>query len=250
MIDLQPFGGIGLSEIVSIAGVSLTMSQTALRSALSMMLVMLLPAHLLAADSASAMLYANGTAWVNGGPVPKSAALFTGDLVQTRQDSTANLSASGSSVMVMADSLVKFQGSAVEIEHGAVRVSTAHGLATRAGEVTVKPAGTSWTEFQVTDVDGQVQIVATKGDLTVQDPQGTTTVQEGQQSTRDDASDPEKKKKRKRRGAGAATAAGGGILSSSAAVYTGIGIVGGITAWVLIRSDDPMSPACPNNTCP
>jgi hypothetical protein len=59
MIDLQPFGGIGLSEIVSIAGVRLTMSQTALRSALSMMLVMLLPAHLLAADSASAMLYAN-----------------------------------------------------------------------------------------------------------------------------------------------------------------------------------------------
>ena len=225
------------------------MSQTAVRSALSFVLAMLLPAQLLGADSASAMLYSNGTAWVNGGTVPKSAALFTGDLVQTRQDSTANLSASGSSVMVLADSLVKFQGSAVELEHGAVRVSTAQGMAMHAGEVTVKPAANSWTEFQVTDVDGQVQIVASKGDLTVQDPQGTTTVQQGQQTTRDDTSNPEKKKKRKKHGTGAATAAGGGILSSTGALYTGIGIVGGVTTWVLLQGDNPLSPACPTPNC-
>jgi hypothetical protein len=225
------------------------MSVTALRAGLSIVLAMLLPGQLLAADSASAMLYANGTAWVNGSTVPKSAAVFVGDLVQTRPDSTAHLSASGSSVMVLADSLVKFQGPAVEIEHGAVRVSTAQGLATRAGEVTVKPAGSSWTEFQVTDVDGQVQIVATKGDLTIQDQQGTTTIQEGQQTTRDDTSNPEQKKRRKRRGTGAATAAGGGILSSNTAIYTGLAIIGGVTTWVLIQDDDPLSPSCPNNTC-
>ena len=226
------------------------MSLTVLRAGLSIVLAMLLPGQLLAADSASAMLYANGTAWVNGNTVPKSAAVFAGDLVQTRPDSTAHLSASGSSVMVLADSLVKFQGPAVEIEHGAVRVSTAQGLATRAGEVTVKPAGSSWTEFQVTDVDGQVQIVATKGDLTIQDQQGTTTIQEGQQTTRDDTSNPEQKKKKRRRGTGAATAAGGGILSSNTAIYSGLAIIGGVTTWVLLQDDDPLSPSCPNNTCP
>lgn len=226
------------------------MSQTGLRSVLSIVLALLLPGQLLAADSASAMLYANGTAWVNGSEVPKSAAVFAGDMVQTRPDSTAHINASGSSVMVLSDSLVKFEGPAVEIEHGAVRVSTARGLETRAGEVTVKPAGNSWTEFQVTDVDGQVQIAANKGDVTVQDQQGTTTLQQGQQTTRDDTSNPEQKKKKKRRGAGAATAAGGGILSSSYAIYTGIAIVGGITTWVLLQGDDPLSPACPNNTCP
>ncbi len=226
------------------------MSLTVLRAGLSIVLAMLLPGQLLAADSASAMLYANGTAWVNGNTVPKSAAVFAGDMVQTRPDSTAHLSASGSSVMVLADSLVKFQGPAVEIEHGAVRVSTAQGLATRAGEVTVKPAGSSWTEFQVTDVDGQVQIVATKGDLTIQDQQGTTTIQEGQQTTRDDTSNPEQKKKKRRRGTGAATAAGGGILSSNTAIYSGLAIIGGVTTWVLLQDDDPLSPSCPNNTCP
>jgi hypothetical protein len=114
--------------------------------------------------------------------------------------------------------------------------------------VTVKPAGNSWTEFQVTDVDGRVQIAASKGDLLIQDQQGTTTLSQGQQTTRDDTSEPAKKK-RKNRGTGAATAAGGGILSSNAAIYTGVGIVGGITAWVLLRSDNPLSPACPTNPC-
>jgi hypothetical protein len=226
------------------------MIHKALQAVLSIVLTTLVPAQLLATDAASAMLYSNGTAWINGSAVPKSAALFNGDLVQTRTDSTASLSANGSSVMVLADSLVKFQGSAVEIEHGAVRVNTGQGLATRAGEVTIKPAGNSWTEFQVTDVDGQIQIVASKGDLTVQDQQGTTTVQQGQQTTRDDTSNAEKKKKRKRRGAGAATAASGGVLSSPYAMYTGLAIVGGVTTWVLLQGDDPLSPACPTNTCP
>jgi hypothetical protein len=60
-----------------------------------------------------------------------------------------------------------------------VRVTTSRGLAARAGEVTVKPAANTWTVFQVTDVDGRVQIAANKGDLTVQDDKGTTTVTQG-----------------------------------------------------------------------
>lgn len=195
------------------------------------------------------MLYANGSAWVNGSTIPKSAPVFAGDLVQTQPDSSVHISSTGSSVMVLADSLVKFEGPAVELQHGAVRVTTSKGLATRAGEVTVKPAGNTWTEFQVTDVDGTVQIAANKGDVTIQDQQGTTTLQQGQQTTRDDTSNPEQKKRKKRRGAGAATAAGGGILSSSTAIYTGLAIVGGITTWVLLQGDDPLSPACPTNPC-
>ncbi len=225
------------------------MSQMVLRSALSLVLAMLLPAQLLGADAASAMLYANGAAWVNGSAVPKSTAVFAGDLVQTRPDSSAHISASGSSVMVLADSLVKFEGPSVELEHGSVRVATGQKLATRAGEVTVKPAGDSWTEFLVRDVDGTVQIAANKGDVIVQDEQGSTTLQQGQQTTRDDTSNVEKKKKRKRRGAGAATAAGGGILSSAPAVYIGLGVVGGVTTWVLLQGEDPLSPKCRTDPC-
>src|ERR1700689_1280014 len=174
------------------------MSQSAFRSAVCCFLAVVFPAQvMLAGETASAMLYTNGAAWLNGSDVPKSAAVFSGDLLQTRADSTASIQANGSSVMVLADSLVKFEGPAsVELEHGSVRVTTSHGLAARAGDVTVKPVANSWTEFQVTDVDGRVQIAANKGDVTVQDDKGTTTtVTQGQQTTRKNTPHKEKNKK-------------------------------------------------------
>ena len=226
------------------------MSQSAFRSTLCCLLAIVFPAQaMLAADTASAMLYTNGPAWLNGSDVPKSAAVFSGDLLQTRADSTASIQANGSSVMVLTDSLVKFQGSAVELEHGAVRVTTSRGLAARAGDVTVKPAADAWTEFQVTDVDGRVQIAANKGDVTVQDDKGTTTVNQGQQTTRDDTADTDKKKKKHRHSDGAATAATGGIMSSTPVVIGGLAAIGGVTVWVLTRPGAPISPSCPAS-CP
>ena len=226
------------------------MSQSAFRSVLCCLLAIVFPAQvMLAGETASAMLYTNGAAWLNGSDVPKSAAVFSGDLLQTRADSTASIQSNGSSVMVLADSLVKFEGLDVELEHGAVRVTTSRGLATRAGDVTVKPATNSWTEFQVTDVDGRVQIAASKGDLTVQDDKGTTTVAQGEQTTRDDTANTERKKKKRRRGTGAATAATGGIMSSTPVVIGGLAAVGGVAVWVWSRSEPPMSPSCPSQ-CP
>lgn len=226
------------------------MSQSAFRSVLCCLLVLVFPAQvMLAADTAAAMLYTNGAAWLNGSEVPKSAAVFTGDLLQTRPNSTASIQVNGSNAMVLADTLVKFEGPAVELEHGAVRVTTSRGLAARAGDVTVKPASDSWTEFQVTDVNGQVQIAANKGDLTVQDDKGTTTVTQGQQTTVDDTSDTDKKKKKRRHGNGAQTAATGGIMSSTAAVVGGSAVVAGVTVWVLTRSTAPVSPDCRTVPC-
>jgi hypothetical protein len=213
------------------------------------LLSVLVPAQLLAGESASAMLYTNGTAWLNGSEVPKSGAVFSGDLLQTRADSTANIQAAGSTVMVLADSLVKFQGPTVEIEHGAVRVTTSRGLAAQAGDVTVKPVSNVWTEFLVRDVDGRVQIAANKGDLTIQDDKGTTTISQGQQTTRDDTSDNGKKKKKRRREGGAAPAAGGGVMSSPYAIYGGVAAAGGVGIWLLLRNEGPLSPSCPNSTC-
>jgi hypothetical protein len=227
------------------------MSQSRLRSAVCSLLLILFPAQMmLAGETPSAMLYINGAAWLNGSVVPKSAALFAGDLLQTRPDSTASIQSNGSSVMVLADSLVKFEGPAVELEHGAVRVTTSRGLAARAGDVTVKPVADTWTEFQVKDVDGRVQIAANKGDVTVQDDKGTTTtVTQGQETTRDDTTDAEKKKKKKRRAAGAWTAATGGIMSSTPVVIGGLVVVGGVAVWIWTRSAAPVSPACPTTPC-
>jgi hypothetical protein len=225
------------------------MRLSAVRGLVSCVLAFLLPASLLAADSNAAMLHTNGAAWINGAHVPRSsAAIFYGDLLQTRSDSVANINQPGSSITVLADSLVQFQGSSLDIQHGGVTVSTSKSVATTAGDVKVTPASNAWTEFNVSDVDGTVRISARKGDLTINDGKQTVLLAQGQETTRDDSSDTDNgngKKKNRRRQDGAVPAAGGGILNSPWAVGAGGAAIIGVTTWVLIKNDNPASPAKP-----
>jgi hypothetical protein len=222
------------------------MGMSAFRKMVSCVLLMMVPGSLLAADSGAAMLYANGAAWLNGSHVPNSSAIFAGDLVQTRSDSAANIHAPGSSITVLGDSLVQFEGASLKVEHGGVSVSTSKGVATTAGDVRVAPASNAWTEFNVTDIDGTVRIAANKGDLTITDDDGTVTLPQGQETTRNEQSDQtDKKKKDKKRAAGAVPAAGGGALNSPVAIGVGAAAIGGLTIWVLTRSSNPVSPATP-----
>ncbi|HTS35705.1 MAG TPA: hypothetical protein VMH04_08545 [Candidatus Solibacter sp.] len=227
------------------------MGKFAYRKMASCVLLFLFPSSIFAADSSAAMLYTNGAAWINGSHVPRtSSAIFSGDLLQTRSDSVANINQSGSSVTVFGDSMVEFQSSAVQLEHGGVTVSTSKKMSAVAGDVRVSPASDSWTEFNVVDNDGTVRISAKKGDLLIADGKETFTLQQGQETSRDetaqdsDNNGKEGKKNRKRQ-AGASPAAGGGILSSPYAVGAGAGAVAGLTIWVLIKNDNPASPSKP-----
>jgi hypothetical protein len=212
---------------------------------LSCMMVVIFPAALFATDQPSGMLYSHGTALLNGKSIARSSAIFSGDVVQTNADSVANINATGSAVLVLNDSLVQYQGNALKLEHGGVTISTSKLLATHAGHVTVSPAASVWTDFEIRDVDGTVQIAARKGDLTISDDTGTTTLAQGQQTTRDDSQSEngDNKKKRKRAGTGAHAAAGGGILTSPWVIGIGGAAIGGATAWVLIQGDEPASPS-------
>jgi hypothetical protein len=218
---------------------------SAFRKMVSCVLLLLFPASMFAADSGAAMLYSNGTAWLNGIRVPRSSAIFSGDLVQTRPGSVANINAPGSAITVVGDSLVQFEGTSLKVEHGGVAVSTSRSVAATAGEVKVAPASNAWTEFNVTDVDGTVRIAARKGDLSITDGNGTVMLAQGQETTRDETSESDKKKDKKR-GTGAAPAAGGGILNSPLAIGIGAAAIVGVTTWVLIKNDNPVSPSSPN----
>jgi hypothetical protein len=225
------------------------MGWSAFRKMVSCVLLVLFPAALFAADSNAAMLYTNGPAWVNGAHVPRaSSAIFSGDLLQTRSDSVANINEPGSSITVSASSLVQFEGSSVRIEHGGVTVSTSRGVGTTAGDVKVLPASNSWTEFNVVDIDGTVKIIARKGDLTIDDGngKGLVTLAQGQETTRDETSDTTKEKNKKnKKQAGASPAAGGGVLNSPIAIGVGAGAIVGVGTWVLLQSSNPASPTQP-----
>jgi hypothetical protein len=220
------------------------MSSSRVRKIACRIMIAVVPVSMWAADPAPAMLYAKGTAWINGSQVPRTSAVFPGDLVQTRSDSMANINASGSNVVVMADSLVKFDGSAVSLEHGSVTVATSKGMSTQSGEVTVVPASTGWTEFEVKQgPDGTVQVVAQKGDVNVSDGSGTSTVPQGQQTMVDDSQ--AKRKKKRRKAGGAIPAGAGSVLDSPIVVYAGAGTVGGLLTWVLLQDGSPVSAVRP-----
>ena len=133
-------------------------------------------------------------------------------------------------------------GLAVLATNGRVSVATSKGMATRAGDVMVAPTSSNWTEFDVTDVDGRVQVVARKGDVSISDGGQSTTLPQGQEATRDESND---RKKEKRRQGAAAPAGAGGWLDSPWAIGIGAGAVGGVVLWVLLEDQQPFSPAKP-----
>ena len=220
------------------------MSVSGLRNIACWMMIALVPGSLWAADSSPAMLYARGAAWINGGAVPRTSAVFPGDLVQTRSDSVASINASGSNVVVLADSLVKFEGPAVALEHGSLKVATSKGLSTHTGDITVTPTSNGWTEFEVKQVsDDSVTVIAQKGDVTVSDGSSSSTLSQGQQATVDNSA--EKKKKKRRKGAGAVPATSGAVLDSPVVIYGGAAAVGGLLTWVLLQDSNPVSQVAP-----
>ena len=219
------------------------MSCPRLRNIACRIMLVVVPVSLWAADSSPAMLYSKGTAWINGSTVPHTSTVFPGDLVQTQSDSMANINASGSSVVILSDSLVKFEGPEVSLEHGGLTVATSKGMVTHAGDVTVTPASKGWTEFEVKQgSDGTVQVVAQKGDVTVSDGSNTSTVPQGQQTTVDSQ---ENKRKKRRKVGGAVPAAGGSVLDSPIVIYGGAAAVGGLVTWVLLQGSSPVSATQP-----
>jgi hypothetical protein len=228
------------------------MGSSGLRVMVSCVLMFLFPSSIFAADANAAMLYTHGAAWVNGVHVPRfSSAIFSGDLVQTRSDTVADINEPGSTITVLSDSLVEFQPSALHIEHGGVTVSTSREVGTVAGDVNVKPVASTWTEFNVVDVDGTVKIAARKGSLSITYGKEAFMLAQGQETTRDEtspesSSDSKNSKNKKKSGAGTAPGASGGWLDSPVAVGVGAAAVVGVTTWVLIQSNSPASPSNPN----
>ena len=197
------------------------------------------PASLIAADSGAAMLHTNGKTWVNGVPAPASTAVFPGDMVQTEGGSAANINSNGSSVAILPASLIKFESGGLGLNHGSVTVATSKKLPTHAGKVTVTPISDSWTEFQVSESDGKVMILARKGDVSIQDESGSSTISAGQQTTRYSSY------KDSNRGGGAAPAASGGILDSPIVIGIGGAAAGALITWALIQGGKPFSPSAP-----
>ena len=208
-----------------------------------------LPVSLIADDSGAAILRHDGGAVLNGNPAPPSIAIFPYDTVQTLQPHQATINAAGSAVILEPDTLVQYEDDALVLDHGTVLVSTSRGLKVRIGCITVLPATTAWTQFDVTDVGGKVTVAARKNDVNIDSRSPKlpaarasggqrATVHEGEQQTRDEHCGPGPK-------SSDPIAAKAAILNSPLAVGTALGgIIVGVCL-VICHNDDPISPHAP-----
>jgi len=209
-------------------------------------MIVLVPTSLLAQGTGRALLYSQGGVWLNGTPAPESSAIFPESHIQTQKNSTARIDAEGSTVTVQPDTIVQFEGDELVLDHGGLQLSTAREMRVRVNCLTVIPVTAGRTQYEVTDVDGKVIVVAYKNDvkihskvpLTQTSKQKATLdvfVHEGEQVTRDE-----------RCGASPRPVeANGAILNSPWAIAAGAVAVGVLTCWALCRGDNPISPVIP-----
>ncbi|MBZ5683805.1 MAG: hypothetical protein LAP86_02115 [Acidobacteriia bacterium] len=122
--------------------------------------------------SGGAILHAQGGVWVNGYEAHDSSAVFPGDVIETKAGSSANLSMDGSTVLIAPESVSKFQGDLLELDHGGVSVVTSKSFKVRVNCMLVVPVLNDWTQYVVTDVNRTVQVAARKLDVNVDHERG------------------------------------------------------------------------------
>ncbi len=114
-----------------------------------------------------AILHTEGGVWVNGYEAHDSTAIFSGDLIESKPGFAANLALDGSEVQIQAETVAKFQGDLLVLDHGSVAVSTSRSFRVRVNCITVTPVQNEWTQYEVTDVNGSVRVAARKLDVNV-----------------------------------------------------------------------------------
>ena len=118
--------------------------------------------------SAGAILHTQGGVWINGYEAHDSSAVFAGDAIETKTGASANLSLEGSTVLLAPETVGKFQGDLLELDHGAVSVTTSRSFKVRVNCMIVVPVLNEWTEYAVTDVTPTMQVEARKLDVNVE----------------------------------------------------------------------------------
>ena len=118
-------------------------------------------------QTGAAVLHAQGGVWINGYEARDSSAVFPGDLVETKPGSLANLSLDGSTVLIQPESVAKLQTNLLELDHGSVFVGTSKNFKVRVNCLTVVPVLNEWTQYEVNNLNGNVQVAARKDDVNV-----------------------------------------------------------------------------------
>jgi hypothetical protein len=225
-----------------------------MRKVLAWIMIAVWPISGIASDAANAgMLSAQGKVTLNGNPVSGSIAIFPGSVVETNSESLANITISGSTAILQPGSLARFDGSEIYLDHGGVTVGSSSGLRVHVKCVTATPASNAWTQFDVLDVSGTVQVVDRKSPVNISSGapfdllKASTATTAGQTKPKTGLTEGQQYNGYESEGCpnsgkkGAPPAAVSSIFDAPYAPYIGAGVIAGVTTWVLLQHPDPIS---------
>jgi hypothetical protein len=138
-----------------------------LRNLVCRVMIVILPASMMAQDATRGLLYSDGGTWLNEVQAPPVAAVFPDSLVQTQAGHMARIEVAGSSVVVAPETMMQFQGHELALDHGSLQLDTSTEMEVIVGCITISPVSYDKTQYEVTDGDGKVRVDATRGDVKV-----------------------------------------------------------------------------------
>jgi hypothetical protein len=115
----------------------------------------------------AAILHTLGGVWVNGSEARDSIAVFTGDLLEIKPGFSATLTLEGTTVLIQTESVATLQTGLLALDHGSVSVTTSTSFKVRVNCLTAIPVSNEWNQYDVTDMNATVQVVAHKSDVNV-----------------------------------------------------------------------------------
>jgi hypothetical protein len=186
--------------------------------------------------------------WINGYEAHDSSAVFPGDVIETKPDSSANLSLDGSTILIAPESVSKFQADLLELDHGGVSVVTSKSFKVRVNCILVVPVLNEWTEYVVTNLNGTVQVAARKLDVNVEHERGRGKEVPESQPSQERASVHEGEQKSYEESMVCGPAARpASALEGINPKWIAAGAAGaGILIWLLIHGGSPKTPASPS----
>jgi hypothetical protein len=143
------------------------MSVSVIRCMICLVLAAAVPLSLLG-QTPSAILHTQGGVWVNLYEAHDSTAVFTGDLLETKPGFSATLTLEGSTVLIQPGSVATLRAGLLELDHGSVSVTTSTSFKVKVNCLTVVPISNEWNQYDVTDVNGSIQVAAHKSDVNVE----------------------------------------------------------------------------------
>lgn len=132
---------------------------------------------------AQGLIQAQGTVMVNGKAVSNTAAIFSGDRIETAANGMATLSSQGVMVQMQPNTTAIFTGRSLDLGCGDATVVTSVGTMVRVADIVTTPAAQNTTRIQISQANGTIKVTPRDNWAVVYDQRIHQTLAPGQTAT-------------------------------------------------------------------